>query len=77
MNKEETLSDKSISEFYFKDKKEITYYLEKDVKDFIKKLIKVAEDNDWEVAVDDGYEDGFKIISGKDYIKLKAGADLI
>jgi len=68
---EETLSDK-IQQGLIK-----RVLWSEDVKDFIKKLIQIAEDNDWEVATDEGQEDGFKVISGKDYIELKAGKELI
>jgi hypothetical protein len=51
-------------------------YEEEDVKEFIKELIEVSKENDWEVAVDDNHEDGFRIISGEDWIKEKVGEKL-
>ena len=33
------------------------------------KMLKASEDNDWEYAHNDGYGDGFKIISGSEFIK--------
>ena len=39
--------------------------------EFIKELLKISKENNWEVAIDDGYKDGFKIISGEEWIKNK------
>ena len=41
--------------------------------EFIYRLIEVAEENDWEVGTDDGEEDGFIVISGKEFINKLAG----
>jgi len=34
-------------------------------------LIKASEDNDWEYAHDDGNEDGFRVMGGKEFIENK------
>jgi len=41
---------------------------QKEFQEKIEKLKIIADDNDWEVATDDGCEDGFKVISGSDYL---------
>jgi hypothetical protein len=66
---EQTLSEKE-------DIVDMTYDRE-DVKDFIKKLIEISEENDWEVATDDNNGDGFIVVSGKEYITWLAGDKLI
>lgn len=38
------------------------------VEELKEKLKTASEDNDWEVATNDGQEDGFIVISGKDFI---------
>jgi formylmethanofuran dehydrogenase subunit C len=49
-----------------------TERLENDVKEniqgFLKVLIRTAIENDWEVSIDDNYEDGFRVIDGRNFI---------
>ena len=47
--------------------------IENQDKKFIKELIEISKENNWEVAIDDGYKDGFRIISGEEWIKNKSG----
>ena len=49
--------------------------IEKQDKQFIKELLEISKENNWEVAINGGYEDGFKIISGEDWIKQKVGVE--
>ena len=49
------------------------HYPEEDIKEFIKELLEISKENNWEVAIDDGHKDGFKIISGEEWIKNKSG----
>ena len=42
---------------------------------FIKELLEISKENNWEVAINEGYEDGFRIISGEDWIKQKVGGE--
>ena len=41
------------------------------VKELKEELKKASENNDWEYAHDDNSEDGFKVMSGTDFIKNK------
>ena len=50
--------------------------LVENIKEFIKILIQASEDNDWEVAINDGDKEGFRVISGKEFIENKLGANL-
>lgn len=53
-------------------------YFEEDVKEFIRLLKEASENNDWEVAIDDGEgQEGFRVISGIDFIDKLAGDKLI
>ena len=54
---------------------EIRFFYAEDVEEFIKELLKISKENNWEVAINEGYEDGFKIISGEDWIKQKVGEE--
>ena len=42
-------------------------------KKFIKLLKETSKNNDWEVAINDGEEDGFRIISGEEFIDKLSG----
>jgi len=46
------------------------------LKDVIKELTIASENNDWEVAIDDGSEDGFRIVSGIEFINKIFGKEL-
>ena len=54
---------------------EIRFFYAEDVEEFIKELLKISKENNWEVAINEGYEDGFRIISGEDWIKQKSGGE--
>lgn len=45
-------------------------------REFIKILKEASENNDWEVAIDDGKEDGFRIVSGHEFIDKLASSKL-
>ena len=48
-------------------------YFGEDVKEFIKELLEISKENNWEVAIDDGYKEGFRTFSGEEWIKNKSG----
>jgi len=66
------LSDKMVQrEVYNK------YYTQEDVKEFIKDILNVCEKNDVDVIVTDFTEKGDITISLSDYIKQRAGDELL
>ena len=67
-----TLSEKIWYDFEIK--KDALW--KEDVKEFIKDLIYIAEENGWEVAVDENVDGGYRIVSGKEYIQYRAGEEL-
>ena len=62
MKKKMSLSEKRL--------KGSPHYYEDDVKEKIqntkKRLKEISKENDWEVAVNDGYKEGFRVISGEE-----------
>ncbi len=72
--KEKTLSEKRIDTFKNLDEVNVkNLYFGCDVKEAVskveKRLKEASENNDWEVAVNDGEEEGFRIVSGIAFIE--------
>jgi hypothetical protein len=73
IEKEFCLADKIV-----KDSEGIKVLILDDIEEFIEILKEASENNDWEVAVDDGAgaEDGFRVISGVEFINNLLGLKL-
>ena len=70
----EKIFDRDVCPVYTDEQRVIQI---RDVKEFIRLLKEASENNDWEVAIDDGVEDGFRVIDGSEYIDKLAGSKLV
>ena len=72
-NRNELLDYLQENEISFEIIKKVSKEIKRQDKEFIEGILEISKENNWEVAIDDGHKDGFKIISGEEWIKNKSG----